>query len=100
MVALVLAAGRSLAGCLRGRGDVCDSDALSGLVDVGGERQLWWWVSLMGVGAGRRRGNGAAALLLAALRLLAVRFRGEVNVCVSDTLGGRSAVGVGGGRQC
>ena len=65
-------------------------------VSVGGG-----WASLMGVGAGRRRGsNGAAALLLAALRLLAVQFRDGVDVCVSDTLGGRLAVGVGGGRQC
>ena len=54
----------------------------------------------MGVVDGRRRGNGAAALLLAALRLLAVRFHGDVDVCGSDALGGRSAVFVDCRRQC
>ena len=53
----------------------------------------------MGVGGGRQRGNGTAALLLAAVRLLAVRLRGGVDVYGSGALGGRSAVGVGGGRR-
>ena len=50
MVALVLAAGRPLAVRLRGGGNVCDSDALGGLVVVGGERRRW-----VGVVDGRRR---------------------------------------------
>ena len=83
-----MAAGRPLAVRLRGGVDVCDSDALGGLVGVGGERQ-----------GGRQRGNGTAALLLAAVRLLAVRLRGGVDVYGSGALGGRSAVGVGGGRR-
>ena len=89
MVALVLAAGRPLAVRLSGGGDICKSDALRGLMGVGGERQRWRWASLMSVGAGRRRGNDAAALLLEALRLLTVQFCGDVDVCGSDTLGSR-----------
>ena len=50
MVALVLAAGRPLAVRLHGGGNVCDSDALGGLVVVGGERRRW-----VGVVDGRRR---------------------------------------------
>ena len=53
----------------------------------------------VGVGGGRQRGNGTAALLLAAVRLLAVRLRGGVDVYGSGALGGRWALGGGGDRR-
>ena len=98
MALLLLEAVRILAVQLRGGTDVCGDEAFGGLSS-----------SAVSVDGGRRHnssvgsdtfGNGTALLLLAALRLLAVKLGSGVDVSDGDALGGlaSSAGGDGGGR--